>query len=469
MSITRCPHCGTANRAGSNFCNGCGTDLRNPDARPEPPIAPPETPPAAPEPRDDQPTQEQPEKPPRTRRRARPARPAEPPSEPPPAAPSLPEQPWLRLEFSAGDATDDIEDIASGEAEPSGEADEPRLISGIQGLLAPIRIATNIGDDDPVPPAAAPLPPTTDLTAEQVRLIRTLMAEELAPAPDPGRPSPPPRLRVGWAFLLLALAIGLPALLTLGGPQGEPMAWPGVEEAFTAIETLPPDSLVVVYWGYDPATADEVNLAMRPVMHHLVERRARLAVVSTLPGGPATARRLVTQARTGVERPSSLDVAAETNWPATYAYLPGGAAVLPLLARDPVTALLDDPAVATEATRNALARAPSLVVVAAAQAEDAQEWLEQVQPLERTPVVAVTGAGADPVLRPYLDSGQLRGLVSGFDGGYSYQHRLEPFTAHTSPPWLTAQVILQNWGHMALILVIILGNLAALLGRGEGE
>ena len=29
MSTIRCPHCGTANRVGSNFCNRCGVDLRD--------------------------------------------------------------------------------------------------------------------------------------------------------------------------------------------------------------------------------------------------------------------------------------------------------------------------------------------------------------------------------------------------------------------------------------------------------
>ncbi len=28
MANLTCPHCGTANRIGSNFCNKCGTDLR---------------------------------------------------------------------------------------------------------------------------------------------------------------------------------------------------------------------------------------------------------------------------------------------------------------------------------------------------------------------------------------------------------------------------------------------------------
>ena len=33
----------------------------------------------------------------------------------------------------------------------------------------------------------------------------------------------------------------------------------------------------------------------------------------------------------------------------------------------------------------------------------------------------ITPTGADPILRPYWNSGQLSGLVSGFDGAFSYQ------------------------------------------------
>ncbi len=29
MSVIHCPHCGTTNRAGSNFCNRCGANLRS--------------------------------------------------------------------------------------------------------------------------------------------------------------------------------------------------------------------------------------------------------------------------------------------------------------------------------------------------------------------------------------------------------------------------------------------------------
>ena len=102
-------------------------------------------------------------------------------------------------------------------------------------------------------------------------------------------------------------------------------------------------------------------------------------------------------------------------------------------------------------------------------AEDVQQWLEMVQTETQLPVIAFTGAGADPIVRPYLASGQLAGLVSGFDGAAAYQQLRDRRFGRLPSTRYTAQLIAQNWGHIALILLLLLGNLRALwLGGKRG-
>lgn len=96
-------------------------------------------------------------------------------------------------------------------------------------------------------------------------------------------------------------------------------------------------------------------------------------------------------------------------------------------------------------------------------AEDVQYWLEQVAPVNQAPVVAVTAAAADPMLRPYLDSGQLAGLVSGFDGGYHYAELMADAPEPGYVQAMRQQVAGQNYGILAILAIIALGNLAALL------
>ena len=364
------------------------------------------------------------------------------------------DQPWLRLEFEAEESIN-LAESHGAEADARG-----RLVTGVQGLLPPIRIATNIGDADPVPAAAsvaaeAPL-------AEELRAVRGLMAETPALVNYQVQTALPAAttLRIGWVAGLLLLAIGMPALLRIDTLMGTPNRWPGVAEAFAAVQATRADDLVVILWGYDPATAGELDLVMEPVMRHLLAQRTRPAVLSLLPGGVASAQRLLAYVRE-TPRAGGLTQTAELGRPVTYVYAPGGAAILPLLARNPAAVWGEGAPAATAP--------PSLVIVAGAQAEDVQQWLEQVQPFLAAPVVAVTGAGADPILRPYLASGQLAGLVSGFDGAHTYQRLLDSFVAPEHLPRLVRQIALQNWGHIAIFIVIALGNLAALMGREAGS
>lgn len=411
MAAALCPHCGTPNRAGSNFCNRCGADLRG---EPLPPVDPSATTSDAPG------------------------------SAPPEGAP--PAQPWLAPGFLGADDApyvNDDEELAALDALPTLPAPAARLVSGVQGLLDPIRVAAMPQDD--APSGEAPGAPELPFGAGQLRRVRSLLAEEPVLASSPAlRPASTRPLWLPAIFLLFGLSVTL--LLWSGWPlpAGAPMLWQGVESGFAAVDRLQQGARVQLLWAYDPATAGEMELVSAPVLRHLLARGATLDVVSLLPNGPATARRVfatVEAARLpdlsaiGVRR--ALDVR----------FLPGGATVLPLLGTE---------------------RA-DLAVVFGAQAEDVQQWLEQVAPVNCAPVLAVTSAGADPPLRPFLDSGQLVGLVSGYDGAYHYYELLGE-TPPAAVRSLRTQVAGQGYGALAILAIIVLGNLAALLtGRRQDE
>jgi hypothetical protein len=72
-------------------------------------------------------------------------------------------------------------------------------------------------------------------------------------------------------------------------------------------------------------------------------------------------------------------------------------------------------------------------------------------------------------LRPYWDSSQLVGLVSGYDGAYTYQSLLDDRSGREDARKLDYQLVLQNWGQIAVLIVILLGNVAAILGRSTNE
>ncbi len=469
MAIIRCPHCGTANREGSNFCNSCGAVLRDEDLISEPDTLIPEE---GSEPIQDDSSES--ESDPETVQETDPEPKSEIEESPIELADVLPRsrtseeflasEPWLQMEFTAEEDAPPFDDET--------ERDDPdidRLAASVTGLLTPVSIEVS-GDDAELQNR----PSSTAVTDSQVDLWRSVRARMATPPLLAGltltgsRPSLP-NMNTRWLFLVLLLAVTIPAFFTFAWPSSSVSTWPGVEEAFDAINALPHNSHVRVFWAYDPSTAGELDLAALPVMTHLFQQRTHISVISQLPGGPAVARQLLEQARLTWQRSEDLTVAAESSWDYPIAYLPGGASVLALLARDPESVFALGTLPSTEESRESVSENSDLTIVMAAQADDVQHWLEQVQPLTHTPVVAVVAAGADPVVRPYLDSGQLVGLVSGYDGAFNYQRMLDEQAKRNPASSFDQQLVLQDWGQFIFFLAIVLGNFAAVIRRSDRD
>ncbi len=462
MTTIHCPHCGVANRTGSNFCNRCGTDLRTDE-----PISATRSDPALTEPPstfdDATPPSSFAAQPPLPSEEQTPPDAAAPPEPTSPPAELTIKQLWLQDE--ALFAPTDPAEISEFEQDPvsddiSSLAGSGRLMTGVQGLLEPLRISSESGESGDLATPTRYFAPGIELGIDQLRRLRGLMTQDptLLHAPPLYRPRKLPALRVPWIFVLLGLMVALPVFLLFGQPVGQVQQWPGVAEAHAQVENLAPDAPILILWAYDPATADEMDLLALPLVTQLVARQTKPIVVSLLPNGLATTRRLFARV-TGhmLDDPSLLDYYIDGG------FFAGGAAALPLLGQDLRHTLLGSTLGTSPALAKAVAQPPVLAIVIAAQAEDVQQWLELVQPLNQIPVVAFTSAGADLPLRPYLESGQLRGLVSGFDGGYTYQQLLTQPLSHNEETIYRLQLVFQNWGHLAFLVLIVLGNLAALL------
>ena len=450
-----CPHCGKTNPLSATFCAACGTYLKGMDAAslaraaaaaplPEeetPPLHPPEpaaSPPAAAQPWlnpdfDDQ-------------------------RSPAPPPPEVEQQPWLRPEKERQDAD-----------APPAPAPQ-RLIGGLQGLIEPVDMERSLNRPDALAPTT---PPLNDLPYEMRRELREIFAtdvpvlDELAAERTPPGQSGAGLWRRNWIYGLV-LATLLLALWTANAPPGSrPHSWPGLSEAHAAIEALPSNSVVLVNWAYDPATAGEMDLVALPVMEHLLQKGPDLLVVSQLPGGPATARRLLAVA--GAAQSGTLRQRGETI--TEGGYLPGGIGSLPLLGQAPAQGLPVDVrgrALGSRAAVNALQNdGPDLLLIVAARSEEVQRWLEQIQPLNRAPIVAVTGAAVDPAIRPYVDSGQISGLVSGYAGGIGYRELLADPISTNEQEAQRRQMTAQNWALVVLLLVVGVGNLAGLAERRQ--
>ena len=192
------------------------------------------------------------------------------------------------------------------------------------------------------------------------------------------------------------------------------------------ISDLQPNAPVLVVFDYEPALSGELEAAAAPVIDHLILIGARLTFISSTPTGPALAERFMRGTQSGSNYVSGQQYV-------NLGYLAGGPAGVLDFANDPSgTASLaysDDPNVNQKPawTMPPLADIHilsdfNLILVLTDSADTGRVWIEQTEPvLVGRPMAMVISAQAEPMLRPYYESGQLKGMVTGLAGGKAYE------------------------------------------------
>lgn len=227
-----------------------------------------------------------------------------------------------------------------------------------------------------------------------------------------------------WVLsLVLIVAILVPAVSGFSlspAPQNYP---PELVAAREVLFGLPKESAVLLVFAYQPAYASELEAAGLPLVGNLLSTGARLAAVSTLPTGPALVENFLTQA----ERSLPLPNASQTT---NLGYLAGGASGVLKFAMDPVSTLPNSLS-GCQPWTCLLKGIKNLsdfgaVVVMTDDPDQARTWIEQAAPyLGDKPLVMVISAQAEPLVRPYYESGQVKGLVTGLAGGKAYEQALQ--------------------------------------------
>jgi hypothetical protein len=518
-----CPNCGTSNRDGSRFCNECGTPLVQPSsiperpptvARPQPSEAalPPERPDEEAKPGEGERVQEVLEAAALSAQEEITAEPVEPDigealpvsdlAEPvlsevegpiPSVAPPVPGVAEESEEEGEGPAEvsaeplepalrEEPEEAAPVEApaEPEVEAppQEAELEEGEpakEERPAPSAMEILAGIEDALPvapiiakPHSAPLAPPTIPGAdfESARLFEEIVVSRPAvevPVPE-GRWT---RLwrwaRLRLVYLLVALAVIAPFLV--GGIwswANLPVA-PDVKGVYEAVEALPEGAAVLVAYDYDPATVGELRPQALALTHHLMARGLRIMTLSLLPEGPALAQDIFQQAA-----PAHPEVIYGRNY-INLGYLAGQEAALRAFARDPLDAVRRD-----YVTREPLAdfaalkgvegiEDVALIIELAGNQESPRRWIEQVGSRYDVGLVAGVTAAAEPQVRPYYQSGQLGGLISGLPGAAQYELLIR------RPASGVASLGAQSAAHLVIILLALLGSLVYWIGERRRE
>jgi len=291
------------------------------------------------------------------------------------------------------------------------------------------------------------IPPRLKVTNEEQilaeKLTSTIMDED---APRPirkiKRRSPLGAARFFFAILLIA-TLSIALFLGQRGPTQLPSIQPQAEGFLTWAEGISPGSSLLLVFDYQPAFSSEINLVARPVLDLVAAQESEISVISSSLSGPILYRQLFQQVGRldpdsvvnlgyypiGAYAAFDLGMGFSASW--RIIDLPGGYKELPKEGFDGIIILADT-------------------------YEGARAWIEQLTILiPETPINLLVADQAKPMLLPYFDSGQISGMVSGFNGAAILEAELSQ-DYQTTVRWWAYQI-----GTLLLMVVIVIGAIYA--------
>ena len=252
-----------------------------------------------------------------------------------------------------------------------------------------------------------------------------------------------------WIFLTTGLLVLVPLLWPINLPI-DPS--PPVRSYHDAIEALPPGSLVLVSCDFDPASRPELEPMARTTLQHLFRKKCKVVAVCLFQGGARFADAIIEDVARSRRRVYGVDYA-------NLGYKAGNEAVMVLMGQSVVNTFQLDhrgrdvaglPIMQGVRDYSSFA----LLVSLAAGYPGTKEYVQQVQGRFHIPIVAGVTAVTAPQLYPYLQSGQLKGLLGGMAGAAEYEDlRYERGMASRG-------MDAQSLAHLFIGLCIILGNVA---------
>jgi hypothetical protein len=432
-----CRNCGAQNLPGTRFCLRCGSPLPSLEAT-EPGSAPL----AELEDEEEEPLEAK--------------------------APSLAE-----LAAGSGGAWPTAESVRADSGAPAPHA--PAFHADADGLLLRLEAGLGPGPSTPAVDKAARALPAIGVPTGTTGSMRATDA----PPTTPGETfaavvatrdawSPPPAVKPKGAaqraakyvprlLYVALLAAVLAPFLVPGDWSGSTIPLtPSTAAFFQTVAALRPGSPVLVAFEYDPSTQGEMDPQARVVLAHLMQRGARIAAVSTLPAGPAQAQLAFAGTATAQGYRYGADFI-------NLGYLAGDEAALATLGQDITTAFPRDfgerlPTVGRPVLQDIRGvRDFALVVVLAAEERSALAWLTQVQARFGVRMTAGISAAGAAQMAPYLQSGQLDGLLTGLPGAAEYELLMN------HPGTAVRMLDAQSLAHAVIVVFVLLGNLGALV------
>jgi hypothetical protein len=257
-----------------------------------------------------------------------------------------------------------------------------------------------------------------------------------------------------WVFLVMLVAISFPLFVEIDLPI---RVSPESRGFFKAIDRLEPGEVVYLAADYDPSARPELDPQMKAVLDQLFSKNIKIVSATLWPAGPPLLEEAIN--------------ARAKEWGKTYGtdyvnlgFKEGKENVMVQLGKS-FREVYPNDYYGTPLDSLALLRngGPGgrridnfsdvkLLINISGGYPGTKEWVQQVRSRFEIPMISGCTAVSAPEYYPYVQSGQLSGLLGGLAGAAEY----EELTGR--PGWGVTGMSAQSLGHVTIIVLILVGN-----------
>lgn len=260
-----------------------------------------------------------------------------------------------------------------------------------------------------------------------------------------------------WIYVILVVVLAGPLLKPIGIPI--PIS-EEVSKSFQAIDSLAPGSVVVFGFDYSPGSAAEMEPQAMAILEHLAEKQVKVIGISFQAQGPEMATKAFS-ATSWAEKEYGVDYV-------NLGYRAGGQAAVAAFATDiPGTFSTDytgKPSSSFPIMQGIKTAADIDMIITIAPGQPGPEdYVRQVYGTYKTRIIAGVPAVAITQVAPYVQAGQIEGILGGLPGAAEYEILVE------KPGQAVAAMDAQSLAHLLIIVLIAFRNIPSFFKAKEAR